>query len=322
MAAAHVESYGGDDREYRQAREQTGRRLTAAEIEPLQQLWRERPGDVGLASTFGAQMSRLQSLSPKEARKDPAQEAPAADDLGARAAAALAAWQLDHPEHVTLGLPPAELPAVMGARVRPRRIRYLLGARVARGYVPDYIHCHASTSGCARLVTVETRDGHGCTAVELVEAPTTLERWVEGRPGRTGWRPARSKKLEAQRAAWAALGRMIAAGRGQLVRALWLVYGADLPATEWPQFGDAAPLVLDAPLVLRHADRLTQQLRACVGPTCRQTVTPRAALRDLLSGASLSAERTAEARQVQNRIRAQAEAILWAASAAYRETRH
>jgi hypothetical protein len=305
-------------------------RLTQPDIDALTFLWGQQESRVGLASNMGAQLERLAQLSrrelvkttsPKTTKPRPRKQsvqtqallehiATPAETLAQRAADALA--QL--PAHVQDSLAPDELPTVR-AKVRRRREVRWNGVLVARGVVDQTIHVKAnSDSGCLRMVPCEdpvTRQPG------LVTALFKCEQWVD---------PRNAKQARLVAAARRALVWMVSDGDGDLVAALYGMYGRALPTnTEWKEvLGDLWPLTLDTRAVLEHAADMTRRFRAALShPTDRrETVTPRTAAHDLLDRRSHeSPERRDVRERHQATITSQATRLLIQASHAYRRAK-
>jgi len=243
-----------------------------------------------------------------------------AEELQARADEALSHL----PTYVQTSL--AKIGAEPAPAIRTKRAKdypRINGVIVARGFEPQTMALGTGRAGGRlRMEAHDMRDpSTGENLPGLVSALLDAEQWAEAKnaPQATETRKCRETLL-----------RMIDSGDGDLVVILFLMYGQSIPASEFPKLDDLAPLVLDTPTVLRHAEKMTNQLCASLVTSSedkwaharlqdrRETVTPRTALHDLLDKRSKeSPERAAQREHVACTIKTEAGRLLICASSAY-----
>lgn len=288
-------------------------RLPAGDIADLRFLWGALESRVGLRSTMGAQLENLaqrshgeleEVLAPK-ARKPKAEKRATptpAEVLEASASVAEAQWLAGLPAHVQASITAEELPVVKPKRKKRRAVRFLNGVICADGYEPQTIHVGgAQHGGSMRKVP----DGDGGLMTSLFK----VEEWCDPRNYRTSQSVRRTR---------AALARM----DGDLVVALHAMYGCALPPSEFPLLGDLAPLVVDVPFVLDHAERMTESAEGLEAAGFLWRVSPREAARALTARRSGETnERRAERERNISRIKTEAHQLLITASKAYRSAK-
>jgi hypothetical protein len=211
-----------------------------------------------LGSNFGEDLARLAQLPAREKKpRRRKKRAPPRDSLAQRAALAL----LDLPAHVTASLAQEE--------PEEEEWRRIGGVLVAKGFVPQTMAVKASHS------------------VRVSEDPLALESWAAKE------NQGDDSDAHLARQAWEALVWLDGRGQAWVNTVLYKMHGGILPALESCRLsfmGELAPLVLDVPLVLGWAQKMTMKMRAEATLRCghpcdrRETVTPRTALEALLAG--------------------------------------
>lgn len=284
-------------------------RLPAGDIADLKFFWGALEAAVGLRSTMGAQLENLAQRSPDELEEVLAPKPKAekratptpAEVLDTSAKEAEKAWLSGLPAHVQASIAAEELPTVRKKRKR-KAARFLNGVICADGYEPQTIHVGGSQHGGSMK---KMPDGDGGLMTTLFHA----EEWCDPRNFRTSQGVRRTRN---------ALSRM----DGDLVVALHAMYGTHLPPSEFPLLGDLAPLVVDVPLVLAHAEDMTERAPRLEAAGFLWRVSPREAARDLLTKRDReSVERRATREHHLARVKTEAHQLLITASKAYRSAK-
>lgn len=330
--AVHAEQTGLDAWEGAERRV-LSLRLPESDIADLRFLWCELASRIGLQSNMGAQQEQLARTSTIDFREDAETRADKERDrraavkaLEERAKIAEDVWLKSQPAHVRESL--AQDVPPKPAKRKSKKADYLRGCVVAHGFSPQTMAIgNGRSGGHLRMIPHEMTDpSTGEPLLGLVSSLSPAEVWVDAR------NEQQSRQVKACRAA---LIRMQEVGDGDLVNALFLVYGRSLPPSEFPALDDLAVLALDTKTVLDHAEVMTRRLRTSTPAwpegddsatyRCsmrREFVTPRTALHDLIDKRHQESTDRKLARELAtSTIKTEATRILICASDSYRKAK-